>query len=580
MTASRTLPVPATHREFTVKVGGRTVSRESHLQAVSIAAVANRIAWARLAYVDGSPSGGTFALSDAATFVPGADVEILAGSSPAPASLFKGVVVRQSIQVRDHAAPQLIVDCRHPAFKLAVCRHDACYLDQTDSDIIGALLSGVGLSGDVQSTSVKHAQLVQYRTTDWDFLLARAEANGRLVLTLDGTVAVRAPDFGRSPVCELRYGATVLEVDVEMDARIQHAAVKAVTWDPARQETIETDGVTPATAGPGNVSGDDLAGVAARDGLRLVHAALDAGEAQAWADAAWLKSRLSKVGGRVKCEGIGSVRPGDVVTLSGVGARFSGDVFVTGVRHDFDLLQGWKTHLQFGGTDAWAAEVGGVTAPVAAALVPGASGLQVGVVTDNEDPEGEHRVRVRLPLVDRDGDGVWARVASLDAGADRGFFFRPELGDEVVVGFLDDDPRRPVMLGMLHSSARAAPLVGSDDNHEKVFQSRAKMMVYFNDDTKVMKLETPAGNRITLSEDQKVLRLEDQNGNKIELTPDGVAIQSTKAIQLSAGTEIKQESGTSLEARAGTDLKLEGAASAQLSSSATTTVKGGMVLIN
>ena len=79
-------------------------------------------------------------------------------------------------------------------------------------------------------------------------------------------------------------------------------------------------------------------------------------------------------------------------------------------------------------------------------------------MTSNEDPDGEHRVRVKLPLVNNADDGVWARVASLDAGNDRGFFFRPEIGDEVVVGFFDDDPRRPVMLGMLHSSAKAAPL--------------------------------------------------------------------------------------------------------------------------
>ena len=99
--------------------------------------------------------------------------------------------------------------------------------------------------------------------------------------------------------------------------------------------------------------------------------------------------------------------------------------------------------------------------------------MQIGIVVSNEDPDGEHRVRVRMPLVSADEDGTWARVAVLDAGDERGFFFRPEVGDEVVLGFLSDDPRQAVILGMLHSSAKAAPLQGSDDNHEKVFQSRS-----------------------------------------------------------------------------------------------------------
>ena len=116
-------------------------------------------------------------------------------------------------------------------------------------------------------------------------------------------------------------------------------------------------------------------------------------------------------------------------------------------------------------------------------------------------------------------DGVWARVASLDAGCDRGFFFRPEVGDEVVVGFLEDDPRRAVILGMLHSSAKAAPLAGSDDNHEKVYQSRSKMRLSFNDEKKMVRLETPGRQPASPSARRtKAIRIEDQNGNKIEMT--------------------------------------------------------------
>ncbi|MFZ0710497.1 MAG: hypothetical protein WAM53_10695, partial [Terrimicrobiaceae bacterium] len=96
----------------------------------------------------------------------------------------------------------------------------------------------------------------------------------------------------------------------------------------------------------------------------------------------------------------------------------------------------------------------------------------------------------------------------------------------------------------------------------------------------VLQLETPAGNKITLSEKDKVINMEDQNGNTIQMTPDGIKIESSKALQLKAGTELKMESGTSFSAKGGTELKLEGTSSAEISSTATTKVKGSLVQLN
>ena len=578
--SARTLPIPAGHREFTVKVNGRAVGREQHLVGLSVTKAVNRIASARLAYLDGSVSASDFPLSNGALFVPGNTVEILAGAGDNPDSLFQGIVIRQAIKVRDSTAPQLVIECRHKATKLTIGRKNAYFFAQTDSDIITSILKQADVPADVEPSSTSHAQLVQFRSTDWDFLLARAEANGKLVFTNSAAVTVKAPATTGRPVCELHFGATIIELDAEVDARRQFSAVKALTWDQSQQEVVETDAADPGVAGPGNLKADDLAAVAALDSERLIHSAITKEEAQRWADAAWLKSRLSKVSGRVKCEGIGTVNPGDVVALSGTGDRFSGDVFVTGVRHDFDVVQGWKTHIQFGNTDAWTAETPGVSAPPAGALVPGVTGLQVGKVVSNEDADGEHRVRVRLPLVNNEEDGVWARVAAVDAGADRGFFFRPEIGDEVVLGFLDDDPRQPVILGMLHSSANAAPLNGSDQNDEKVYQSRSKMKLYFDDGKKAVQLETPAGNRVTMSEADKAVKITDQNGNAIELTEDGITIKSSKAIALKAGTEVTMESGTAFDIKGGSELKLQGTSGAELSSTATTAVKGSLVQLN
>ena len=556
------------------------MAREHHLLAVTVTKAANRIASARLAYADGAAASGDFPLSNGELFVPGKAVEILAGTTDDPVSLFTGIVVRQNLKLRDQVTPQLVVECRHRAVKLTVGAKNGYFLEQTDSDILASLVEGAGLTAEVDATDVTHKQQVQYDCTDWDFLLMRAEANGLLVFTNGEEVAVKAPVTSGTPVCTLLFGATVLEMDVQMDARHQYSAVTSRTWDAAGQHVAEQEAGDPGVTGPGNLGADELAAVVGLDAFRLQHAAVAPEEAQAWADAQWLKSRLSRINGRIKCEGIGTVNPGDLVSLRGVGERYSGEAYVSGVRHDFDLVQGWKTHLQFGGLDTWLGREQAVTAPKAAALVPGINGLQIGVVTSNEDPDGEHRVRVRMPLVSGDEDGAWCRVASLDAGDERGFFFRPEIGDEVVLGFVNDDPRQAVILGMLHSSAKPAPLAGSDDNHEKVVQSRAKMKIAFNDETKVLRLETPAGNAITLSEDDKSLTIVDQNGNKLAMTADGITLESSKDITVKAAGALKLEASGALAVKGSGEVKLEGAAGVEISSSGVTTIKGSMVRIN
>lgn len=574
MPETRALPITAQHREFTVKAGGEVVPREHQLLSVSVTLAANRIASARLVYVDGTAASGQFPLSDSDLFKPGQRIEILAGAGRDNVSVFVGVAVRQGVRVRESAASQLVVDCRHAAMKLSVAERSSDYFEQSDSEIVEAVLAAAGIGADVESTSLKHKQLIQYHSTDWDFLLDRTRANGQLVWCEGEKVVVRKPSLDGATVCTLQYGATLMEFEGEIDARLQHPAVKGACWDAASQDLVEVEGDTPSFAAPGNLSSDDLAGVADVP-FDVRHPALPEAEAQAWVDSIALAQRLDQVSGRGKCEGIATVKPGSVVELAGLGRRFNGKVFVSGVRHEYSLVQGWKTHVQFGGVDAGTPARGQATS-----LLPSVAGLQIGVVTSNEDPDGEHRVRVRLPLLGLSSDGLWARVASLDAGDDRGFFFRPEIGDEVTVGFLADDPRHPVILGMLHSSAKPAPLPGSDDNHEKMLKTRSGMRLHFDDEKIVMTLDTPAGNSLVLDEDQKSLTLADQHGNKLVMDADGIHIDSVKAIEWKAGSETKMEATAGFEIKAGTELKLEGSASAELKGGGMAKLSGAMVQIN
>ena len=164
MPETRALPIAAEHREFTVKAGGQAVPREHQLLSVSVTLAANRIASARLVYVDGAAATGQFPLGDSDLFKPGQSIEILAGAGRDSTSVFIGTLVRQGARVREAAASQLVVDCRHAAMKLAVTERSTDYFDQTDSDIIEAVLSAAGVGADVESTSLQHKQVLQYQS--------------------------------------------------------------------------------------------------------------------------------------------------------------------------------------------------------------------------------------------------------------------------------------------------------------------------------------------------------------------------------------------------------------------------------
>ena len=83
--------------------------------------------------------------------------------------------------------------------------------------------------------------------------------------------------------------------------------------------------------------------------------------------------------------------------------------------------------------------------------------------------------------------------------------------------FINQDPNDAVVLGMLHSSAKPAPITASDDNHEKGFVTRSEMKVLFDDDKKTLNITTPAGKRIALDEDEGTIIVEDENSNVITI---------------------------------------------------------------
>ena len=583
MSDDRTIPneAPADRPSFKILVGGTAVSAEYQIQSAVVTRGFNRVGSAEIFVLDGDPAAESFNISNAADFVPGAEIEIQAGYHGTETSIFKGIVVRHGVRSMQRKPSVLRIECRDTAVKLTVGRKSAYFYDQKDSEIIEALAGAAGLETDVAATTVTHAQMVQFYSTDWDFVLTRAEANGMLVLTSDGKLVVKAPDASASPALSLRFGGNLLEFEAVMDARTQYSSVQGMAWSAADQAMIEVDAAAGTVSAPGNISSDDLASVIGLSALAHKHAGqLSDQELQAWADGEKARSGFSKVRGRARTQGYAAIHPGDVIELAGVGARFNGKALVAGVRHEIDT-RNWETDIEFGlSVEAFGSRERNIREAPANGLLPGVGGLQIGLVTALEgDPDGEERIKVRIPMIDPAEEGVWARIATLDAGAGRGTVFRPEIGDEVVLGFLNEDPRNPIVLGQMHSSAKASPITAADDNNEKGLVTRSGIEFKFDDDKKIVTLKTPGGNSVIVSDEDEGILLEDQNGNKITMNADGITLDSAADVSIKASGDVKVE-GSNVEASAQSNFKAEGSGGAEVSSSANTTIKGSMVQIN
>lgn len=583
MTDDRKIDTPASADRPTFKIfsEGNELDKAYQIKALSVSRSVNKITEATILLLDGEPSKEDFPISNAADLIPGKEVEITAGYHSNEESIFKGIVVCHSIKVYEHKSAVLRIDCKDSAVKMSVGRKNKYYYESTDSDIWEEIINASGLTPEVETTSITHQEMVQFHATNWDFLVARAEVNGMCVYTNDGTLKIAPPDLGQAAELNLRYGGNLLDFEAKMDARNQFSAINAYSWDAANQELLEIEAAELSGSLPGDIPPNDLAKVIDLEHNDLRHAGqLKDAELQEWANALMLKSRLAKVQARARIQGLSAIKPGQIVELGGVGNRFNGKAFVAGVRHEINE-KNWETNIEFGLSPKWFSQGHeDFHMPTASGLLPAVSGLQIGLVTALEgDPEEEGRVKVRIPMIDATEEGVWARVATLDAGKNRGTFFMPELQDEVILGFLNDDPRNPIIVGMVNSSAKPAGFEPKDDNHEKGLVTRSGMKIVFDDNKINLKIETPNGNVLNISDDEGQIQLADENGNKLIMNSDGITIESAADLNLKATGDVNIE-GTNITQSANANFKAEGSAGAEISTSATAVLKGSIVQIN
>ncbi|HUB90424.1 MAG TPA: type VI secretion system tip protein VgrG [Dyella sp.] len=565
--------------------------------ALTVRRAINRIPWAEIVLADGDMPTGKFELSDEPTFAPGAALTISAGYGDDETALFTGIVVRHSVKIDGESHSRLVIECRDKAAKMTIGRNNANYLKQKDSDIISTLIGNHGLSADVASTNTQYDELVQFYCSDWDFMLARADANGLLINVDAGAVSVQAPSTSGSAVLTCTWGEDLIAFEADIDARSQYTAVQAVSWDPKQQAVVEGNSADPVALNKqGNLDGKTLAQVASPATYILQTGATQPmATLTDWAKAAQQKAALARIRGRMRFRGNAAAVPDSLIEVKGVGERFSGAVYVSAIEHELGNGD-WTTQAEFGLRPEWHVERGDVSAPLNGGLLPGVSGLQIGVVLKlDEDPEGEQRIQVKVPVLQAQTEGVWARLLQFYASNAFGAFFLPEVGDEVLLGYLNDDPSHPVVLGSLYSSSRKPPYTLEAQNNTKAIVTRCLHKIEFNEQDKIITVITPGKNQVVLDDKNQSITVQDQHNNSIKLSSAGIALDSQSDIKLTAQGGVTITANAAININAQAELKAtglnvtceaqvgftgKGSATAELSAAGQTTVKGAMVMIN
>jgi uncharacterized protein involved in type VI secretion and phage assembly len=189
-------------------------------------------------------------------------------------------------------------------------------------------------------------------------------------------------------------------------------------------------------------------------------------------------------------------------------------------------------------------------------------GVVVGLVTNNQDPDGMHRVKLHFPWLDPDQESNWARVAAVGAGNDRGFYFLPEVDDEVLVAFEHGSLEHPFVVGSLWNGKDKPPEDNQNGrNDPRTIKSRSGHIVRLSDadgDERVEIIDKTGNNKITIKSSDGSIAIEAQGDISIRSQTGKVTIDAV-GIELTSSLDVKVQAQTELNASASGEVEIKGA---------------------
>lgn len=506
---------------------------------------------------------------DDASLMPGKSLQISASIERQEKPLFDGEIV----EVEPDFAPstqRLIVRAFDRLHRLARGQHVRSFINVSDDDLVKKLAQEAGLQAKVGQASQVYSYVFQNNETNLHFLQKRAAALGYLLYVQGKTLHCEPLQANGSPL-ELEWGVNLHEFHPRLSTIGQLNSVTARGWDPAQRQEI----VGQAQQGQGapqigqRQNGGDLA----QSAFGITAETLVASQpirAQALADRLAQATANRAAGRFIEADGLCGGTPGLVagasVQIKAVGERFSGTYYATSTLHSYNASQGYITQFSVSGyhpTTLFSL----LAQPEDERPAPQAQ-MVIGIVTDNDDPQRQGRVKVKYPSLSGDHASDWARVVTPGAGNQRGIEFLPEVNDEVLVGFEMGDIHYPYVLGGLWNGQDAPPEPGASQSGK--IQKRV--------------LRSRTGHTITLddSDGGGGILIEDKNGNQLFLDSGSNALNITvkgdASLKVQGNMNLKAQGNLNLEAQS--QVQIKGMGITIDAGAASVTVKGSTINLN
>ncbi len=459
------------------------------------------------------------------------EVKTNSAASTTPETLITGEVT--SIETEyDSLGTRAVVRGYDLSHRLAAGRKTATYQNVTYSDIASQIASAASLTADVEATSGTHEHVFQVNQSDLDFLygLARqigydCRVDGEKLLFKKPVASSTGPDDATNPEqlapLQLHWGENLQEFRARMTAVAQVAEVQVRGWDPATKKEIIGKAKPTATNAELTTTPAQLAEKVGGQTLVVVNHGVTAQDAADQLAA----SRAEQVGSAAfeataVAVGDPALKAGVAVNISGVDPALCGKWTISGSRHEFGS-GAYRTALEFTGRQD--RSILGLVSQGGSAVADRLPGVVTAIVDDNNDPEGQGRVRLRYPWMGDQAVSYWARLMGPGAGKDYGVVWMPQTGDEVLVSFEHGDPAHPIVLGGLWNGEDTIPFdAGSDLDNGKVtycgFTSRTGHKISFfesSSESKIHLLTAGGAVSVVLDDKNKKVEIDSQGDIKI-----------------------------------------------------------------
>lgn len=476
-----------------------------------------------------------------------------------------------------HQAP-IVVRGYDVSHRLHRGRYNRSFQNSTYSDIVRQIAKEAGINvGTIDPSGGPVEYIFQENQTNMEFLQEKiAYRIGFELFVQDGKLNFRKPKEGEA--LKLAWGDDIQSFRVRVTSAEQVSSVEVRSWNYNTKKPIvsnkPTDQVITKTQYQKGSSTSRKFGRSSQPPKMIVvdQPVFTKKQADDMAQALCNELGGQFVYADAQAPGEPRIQVGKVVNVTDMG-KYTGKYYVTESRHVY--YQGiYTTEFSVRGLREGSI-LNTLSSPTR--LKPGQTNL-VGIVTDNNDPDGLGRVRVKFPTLNPEANSKgheswWARVVGVGAANARGFHCLPEIDDEVLVAFEHGDIHRPYVIGGVWNGKKNTT---PDKVKDAVFKGKVRLrtiktrtghyLQFVEEDKLTSKagiyIRTKRRHQIRINDSDRFIEIRTSGGHRIKMDDRlrNITIHSTGTISMDAPGEISIKAGGAVNISAGLDLNLNAGA--------------------